>query len=152
MVRLLIESGAHVNHVSSTQGASPLLVAAQQGHLETVQLLIEFGGEKLLHKKDLYGRNAREVALNCATDTSRHSKIVAFIDNFLAELHCNTLSNHEAPGMPEFAAGHSNSVKLSKYDPRFYSSSNSNSVPNKKVNSQKNKKNKSISKLSKILH
>src|SRR5699024_6801199 len=148
VVRLLIESGANVNHVSSTQGATAALVAAQQGHLETLSLLVDFGGEKLLHKKDIYGRDAREVAIN-----GGHTEIVTFIDNFLAESQC-TLTN-ETAGVTEFnsntATGHSSLVKLSKYDPRFYSSS-SNSVPSKKANSQKSKKNKSISKLSKILH
>ena len=77
-MKLLVESGANVNHVSSTQGASPLLVAAQQGHMETCAYLLRVGSN--VSHRDLYGRDARDVALNCG-----HSDIVTLLDNFLGE-------------------------------------------------------------------
>lgn len=121
-----------------------ILCAAQQGHLETCAYLLRVGSNVSHH--DLYGRDARDVALNCG-----HTDIVALLDSYLAESQSSTLSTREVSSAAEFTSNTvTGSVKLSKYDPRFYSSSNSNSVPAK--NSQKSKKNKSISKLSKILH
>lgn len=155
VVRLLIESGANVNHVSSTQGATPLLVAAQQGHLATCSLLLSVGSD-VLHR-DLYGRNACDVAINCG-----HTEIVKLLDECLVD------SKHSKTDamMNMMAEPNANiNLKLSKYDPRFYflnnnggaNNPNCNSVPNKKEqgggpSSNKSKKTRSISKLTKMLH
>lgn len=155
VVRLLIESGATVNPISSTQGASPLLVAAQQGHYETCAFLLQIGSD--VSHRDFYGRNAKDVAVNCG-----HKEIVSLIDTFVSgssETSNNEITgpNHQQP----FDDSINSSIKLSKYDSRFYTntnnssniSSNCNSVPNKKgIPSRKNKKTRSISKLTKILH
>lgn len=155
VVRMLVEAGAQVNHVSSTQGATPLLVAAQQGHLETCVFLMQVGSN--ITHRDLYGRDARDVAINCG-----HTEIVNLIETFMAESSgTNTLIN-AADHADQFTMGSigvplhsSSSMKLSKYDPRFYSNS-TNSVPNEKgkggLHKNSSKKNKSISKLSKMLH
>lgn len=152
VVRLLVESGSMVNHVSSTQGATPLLVAAQQGHFDTCAYLLQVGSDVSHH--DLYGRDARDVALNCG-----HNEIVMLIENFQSEGTTTTATktstipaslNH-TDDSDLFPSDLLNSMKLSKYDSRFYCSSSSNSVPNKKA-SRKNKKTRSISKFTKMLH
>lgn len=149
VVRLLIDSGANVNHVSSTQGATPLLVAAQQGHLSTCSLLLN-AGSKVDHM-DLYGRNACDVAVTCG-----HTEIVTLINNFSNDQAKSRTLNEAKDGLVHPFADGNGSMKLSKYDPRFYNANQTdacNSVPNKKgFSSRKNKKTKSISKLTKILH
>jgi ankyrin repeat protein len=43
MLLLLLEKGAAVNQASTDNGATPLLMAAQNGHVEVVRLLALFG-------------------------------------------------------------------------------------------------------------
>ena len=132
VVRLLIESGAIVNPISSTQGASPLLVAAQQGHYETCVYLLQAGCD--ISHRDFYGRNAKDVALNCG-----HKEIVQLIDSFVAttisgvgSLEQNQ-SNNDLPLIGSL--NHSNdhdsmAIKYSKYDARFYQSISNNNNNN----------------------
>lgn len=158
VVRLLVEAGATVNHVSSTQGATALLVAAQQGHLPTVAYLLRAGSD--VGHRDRYGRDARDVALNCG-----HVDIVALLEEasaylLLAEGQAVLAEQQPQSSVSRTEGGGSNSsfnsntasasssgaVKLSKYDPRFYSASGSSSKASKKSKSSIG------TKLNKILH
>lgn len=135
-------------------------MAAQQGHFETCAFLLQAGSDVSHH--DLYGRNASTVALNCG-----HTEIVNLIADFVAAESSEPGKNHndnqtaskngQLDRLAPLSGDVSGSVKLSKYDARFYSAqdaaaSNSNSVPNKNGGSRKSKKARSISKLTKILH
>lgn len=177
VVRLLVEAGATVNHVSSTQGATALLVAAQQGHLPTVAYLLRAGSD--VGHRDRYGRDARDVALNCG-----HVEIVSLLEEAAAYLNLalDTTTQQQLLEQPRGAAvstssssgqqqqqqqllnnegsgsncsfnsntasgGASSGVKLSKYDPRFYSASSSG-----KSKAAKKSKSSIGTKLNKILH
>ncbi|KAH9497303.1 Ankyrin repeat domain-containing protein 50 [Dermatophagoides farinae] len=118
VLRLLIESGAMVNPISSTQGASPLLVAAQQGHYETCAYLLQAGSD--ISHRDFYGRNAKDVALNCG-----HKEIVQLIDSFVVTTVSSVGSLEHNQSNNDLPMNHSNdhdvmAIKYSKYDARFY--------------------------------
>ena len=51
--QLLIAAGADVNKARTTDGATPLLIAAEDGRTETAQLLIKAGAE--VNKAKQYG-------------------------------------------------------------------------------------------------
>ncbi|UXI15999.1 post-GPI attachment to proteins factor [Sarcoptes scabiei] len=149
IVRLLVESGANVDLVSSTQGASPLLVAAQQGHFETCAYLLKVGSN--VTHRDFYGRNARDVAANCG-----HNEIVSLIDSIISLPNESVLSkNADSETLVNKDVKNSSintatiedepigSLKLSKYDSRFYNNScgenvvgGVNSISNKLLSSK----------------
>ena len=59
IVELLASNGANLSH-SCQQGATPLCVAAQEGHIKTCQILIKLGANP--HQPDKCGRTPIRVA------------------------------------------------------------------------------------------
>lgn len=49
IVRFLVENGADKDQTDNN-GATPLSVAAQSGHLDIVQFLVEVGAEKMVQR------------------------------------------------------------------------------------------------------
>lgn len=142
IVALLIELGADVNHVSGTQGATPLLIGAQQGHIDVCSLLLNAGSEP--SHIDFYGRNAKEVANNCG-----NRDIVILLESRLSSAgdRCPTLSSH-ASTAETAAIGDIDSI-LETSNSKMDSSGNCLA---KSGNPRKHKKMMSISKLTKLLH
>jgi len=71
-VKLLLVAGYDVDVISATDGASPLIAAAQFGHLQTVTLLIEAGAS--INVKSVDGKTALFAAVE-----ERHDKIVRML-------------------------------------------------------------------------
>ena len=59
LLRLLLENGADPN-VSSSDGKTPLMQAAESGDLQNIRILLEFGADK--RKQDRFGKNASAYA------------------------------------------------------------------------------------------
>ena len=62
IVDRLLELGADVNSMSTVDGNSPLHLATRRGKLDLVMLLLERGGDNIVHKKCSYGRHALQMA------------------------------------------------------------------------------------------
>jgi ankyrin repeat protein len=71
ITRLLLAAGAEVNAIQADD-FSPLLEAAQNGQLEMVKLLIEYGADPQQTNKD--GKNALQIA-----GEHQHSDIVQYL-------------------------------------------------------------------------
>ena len=60
IVELLLQHGADIDHVDTTKGWTALMRAAKRGHVETVDVLVDYGADVTL--RDHGGRDAREWA------------------------------------------------------------------------------------------
>jgi ankyrin repeat protein len=60
MMDLLVKSGADINVVNKQEGRTPLMFAAEGGHLEAVRLLLSHGADR--DRRDRYGKTAADLA------------------------------------------------------------------------------------------
>lgn len=82
---MLLKSGANVNATSQHyESKTPLQLAAQNGHTQLVELLIEFGAE--IEYVDLEGASAYELA-----EANGHKDVCILMQKYLHSVHSNAV-------------------------------------------------------------
>lgn len=67
LIRLVLEAGLNVNHMSDIEGGTPLQLASAAGNLELAKLLIEYGADVNDPPGHNYGRTALQAAASYET-------------------------------------------------------------------------------------